>query len=75
MNTAMWLHPLTSRHIKVLEDDWGVEHGGWVRVLRPMEKTLACGDTGVGAMQDWKKIVAEIEAYFELSESTADAKT
>lgn len=52
MNSAMWRHPVTERHIKVLREDWGVEAGerGWFEVLLPVEKTLACGDTGDGAM-------------------------
>lgn len=61
MNTAMWLHPVTAQQIRVLEDEWGAARGGWVRVLRPMEKELACGDVGSGAMQDWKDIVKVIE--------------
>lgn len=30
----------------------GVKNGGWIEVLKPVEKELACGDTGVGAMRD-----------------------
>lgn len=58
MNTAMWRHPLTAVHVREM-------HGGgmfhWMQVLRPVEKELACGDTGDGAMRDWKEIVATIE--------------
>lgn len=53
-NTAMWFHPLTEKHLGVL-GEWD-----WVEVLRPVEKTLACGDTGSGAMHDWKDIVVRI---------------
>ncbi|KAF2004969.1 flavo protein [Amniculicola lignicola CBS 123094] len=42
-------------------DDWGVQNGGWFEVLQPMEKELACGDVGGGAMKDWREIVAVIE--------------
>ncbi|KAG9768447.1 phosphopantothenoylcysteine decarboxylase, partial [Aureobasidium melanogenum] len=66
MNTAMWRHPITKRQIKVLEQDWGSGDEGWVTVLRPMEKELACGDVGDGAMMDWKLIVEYIESYLEL---------
>jgi len=66
MNTAMWRHPITEKQIKVLEGDWGVGEDGWVTVLRPMEKELACGDTGDGAMMDWKLIVGHVEEYFKL---------
>jgi phosphopantothenoylcysteine decarboxylase len=29
--------------------------------LQPMQKELACGDVGGGAMKDWKEIVSLIE--------------
>ncbi|CAL3967280.1 hypothetical protein PZA11_003630 [Diplocarpon coronariae] len=65
MNTAMWKHPVTERQIRVLEEEWGVTEGeegsGWFEVLRPMEKELACGDVGDGAMMDWKDIVKVVE--------------
>ena len=70
MNTAMWHHPLTRQQVRVLEAEWGVggqaEDGagagaGWVEVLRPVEKELACGDVGDGAMHDWRDIVSVIE--------------
>ena len=61
MNTAMWDHPVTGEHLKKLSETWGVKNGGWFEVLRPVEKELACGDTGSGAMKDWKEIVAAIE--------------
>ena len=61
MNTAMWRQPVTKKHLEVLEGEWGVEHGGWIEVLRPVEKTLACGDSGTGAMREWKEIVGIVE--------------
>jgi len=69
MNTAMWRHPVTGGQVRVLEKEWGVrwrkeEDGGeegWFEVLRPMEKELACGDVGDGAMKDWKEIVKVME--------------
>ena len=67
MNTAMWNHPATAQHMSVLEEDWNVARGGWVEVLRPVEKELACGDTGSGAMKDWKEIAAVIGQRFDLS--------
>lgn len=69
MNTAMWRHPVTKKQIRVLEEDWGVggdEDEGWVEVLRPVEKELACGDVGDGAMRDWNEIVTVIEARLGL---------
>ncbi|KAK0654683.1 Protein SIS2 [Lasiodiplodia hormozganensis] len=67
MNTAMWEHPVTSKQIRVLEEEWGITNGGWVEVLRPIEKTIACGDTGSGGMKEWKEIVGVIEERMELS--------
>ena len=70
MNTAMWKHPVTKRHLKILEEDWGVgaNANGWVEVLRPVEKTLACGDVGVGAMRDWITVVSLIEERLHLTD-------
>lgn len=67
MNTAMWNHPATAKHISVLEGEWSVKNGGWFEVLRPMEKELACGDTGSGAMKEWKQIVEAIEERLSLA--------
>ena len=71
MNTGMWLHPVTKRHLEVLEGEWGVgqSDAGWVDVLRPTEKVLACGDSGIGAMKDWHEIVACIERYLGLGKT------
>lgn len=63
MNTAMWRHPITSKQMKVLEKDWGEGADGWVKALRPMEKELACGDVGDGAMMDWREIVRHLEDH------------
>lgn len=69
MNTAMWRHPITKKQLRVLEEDWGIDgkDGGWVEVLRPIEKELACGDVGDGAMREWKEIVSVIEQRLELN--------
>ncbi|CAI6338552.1 unnamed protein product [Periconia digitata] len=61
MNTAMWKQPITNTQIKVLEEEWSVRNGGWFEVLKPMEKELACGDVGGGAMKDWREIVEVVE--------------
>lgn len=74
MNTAMWRHPVTKKHIGVLEDEWGIsgkgedlkEDDGWFEVLRPQEKELACGDVGDGAMKDWREIVKVVEERLKL---------
>ncbi|CAN9439219.1 unnamed protein product [Alternaria alternata] len=61
MNTAMWFQPITKKQVLVLEEEWGVKNGGWFEVLQPMEKELACGDIGGGAMKDWREIVEVVE--------------
>lgn len=65
MNTAMWKHPLTAKHIDALEE-WP-----WVKVLLPMEKSLACGDVGTGAMKDWTEIVDDMERLLRLPAQSA----
>lgn len=65
MNTAMWRNPVTAKNIKVLEEEWGGENG-WIEVLRPVEKTLACGDVGEGAMVSWQTIVDVVEDKLSL---------
>jgi phosphopantothenoylcysteine decarboxylase len=47
----MYLHPLTSRHLDFVRDVLGYH------VVGPIEKKLACGDLGQGAMQEWSDIV------------------
>ncbi|KAK3113554.1 hypothetical protein LTR53_009039 [Teratosphaeriaceae sp. CCFEE 6253] len=74
MNTAMWHHPITAEHLRRLETDWSVRNGGWFDVLRPVEKQLACGDTGSGAMHDWKLIVTKIESVLHLSKADTSAR-
>ncbi len=73
MNTAMWKHPVTRQHMRVLEGEWNVGQGGWFEVLRPMQKELACGDTGDGAMKDWKEIVHLIEERLGIAASADSA--
>ena len=74
MNTLMWLHALTGRHLRQLAGD-GVPAGldldglvGWInqhcprlRIVSPQSKRLACGDTGVGAMADVADIAAAVD--------------
>ncbi len=70
MNTAMWRHPITRKQIQLLEEDWAVDgkHDGWIELLRPVEKTLACGDAGDGAMREWTEIVSVIEERLNLKD-------
>ncbi|KAG8528034.1 uncharacterized protein KY384_006950 [Bacidia gigantensis] len=73
MNTAMWMHPVTQKHLRILEGEWGMEiaQDGWIEVIRPVQRTLACGDTGNGAMRDWSEIVAVVIQRLDLGNSTA----
>lgn len=61
MNTAMWRHPITKAH---LNGHLGQYH--WFDVMQPIEKELACGDTGDGAMCDWNKIVSALGVHIEM---------
>ena len=68
MNTMMWQHPLTRRHLRQLaidaagsepptlgEDElveWINAHAKKLRIVGPISKRLACGDVGPGAMAE-----------------------
>lgn len=43
MNTRMYEHPITKEHLDKISS-WGI------KIVPPIEKTLFCGDTGIGAM-------------------------
>lgn len=45
MNTFMWNHPITNTQLTQLKS-WGYE------IIDPIEKELACGDIGLGAMEN-----------------------
>lgn len=77
MNTAMWNHPITETQLKILAHDWAIseesgleeakkQNRGWFELLRPVEKKLACGDVGIGAMCEWNDIVKVIEKRLRL---------
>lgn len=69
MNTAMWKHPITKKQLKTIEQDWTVDDGqSSIILLPPVQKALACGDTGDGAMMDWKTIVARVEGHLGIEE-------
>jgi phosphopantothenoylcysteine decarboxylase len=48
--------------MQILEEDWR-----WFEVLNPIEKSLACGDVGSGAMMEWTEIVKIVEKRLNLS--------
>lgn len=58
MNTMMWTHPVTARHVSQLES-WGVD------VIYPVRKQLACGDTGIGALEDIGVIKDFVDSKFK----------
>lgn len=78
MNTLMWEHPLTARHLRQLAQDAGAEppaglgrddlpawinaHCEKLRVVPPDSKELACGDVGVGALAEVGNLVAMVTA-------------
>ena len=75
MNTLMWQHPLTARHLRRLAEDAGLappalgeddlaewidSHGARLRIVAPESRRLACGDVGVGAMASVERIVGVV---------------
>lgn len=77
MNTLMWQHPLTGRHLRQLMPDTGGAPLGdedaivnWINtsqqqmhVVPPQSKRLACGDVGMGAMAEVSAIVEAVQGY------------
>ena len=62
MNTFMWDHPLTERHLGLL-NQLGADFRP--RIVPPVSKQLACGAVGVGAMADVAEIVAGVQALLK----------
>jgi phosphopantothenoylcysteine synthetase/decarboxylase len=76
MNTLMWEHPLTLRHLRQLASDAGAVPPaevdlealpGWInahcprlKIAAPESRRLACGDVGVGAMAAVEAIVERV---------------
>lgn len=71
MNTAMWRQPITSRHIRKLSKDI---FKGYIEVLEPMSKALACGDVGDGAMIDSKELVEILKLRCSLEPLEREAR-
>jgi phosphopantothenoylcysteine decarboxylase/phosphopantothenate--cysteine ligase len=57
MNTAMWENPIVRGNLARLRE---VDGGQRYRVVQPAEKTLACGETGMGALAEEGRILAAI---------------
>ncbi len=73
MNTFMWEHPLSCRHLRQLAGTgipgeldldatiaWTNQHTPNVHIVAPQSKRLACGDVGVGALAEVGEIVAAV---------------
>ncbi|KAG8716314.1 hypothetical protein FRC09_015879 [Ceratobasidium sp. 395] len=60
MNTLMYEHPLTARHLAIIQDTIGYT------VVGPIGKVLACGDVGMGAMTEWIDIVELVVSRWSL---------
>ena len=54
MNTAMWEHPFTAKHVSTLREELGV------LFVPPVAKRLACGDVGMGALASVASIVGAV---------------
>jgi phosphopantothenoylcysteine decarboxylase len=61
MNTHMWHHPLTARHLASVRD-LAEAVGQRLLLVGPVEKTLACGDSGIGAMAAVADLVAAVNS-------------
>lgn len=62
MNTHMFEHPATDEHLATL-NRWYPRF----KVIPPVEKRLACGDTGIGAMADLVIITFEVQKLMQRS--------
>jgi phosphopantothenoylcysteine decarboxylase len=85
MNTLMWRHPLTRRHLRSLAELYGIAtnvasdedallvaintSNAKLTFASPVEKPLACGDTGVGAMAEVTAIVEHVSGLLSPSGS------
>ncbi|PVU90122.1 hypothetical protein BB561_005018 [Smittium simulii] len=63
MNTFMWDHPHTKKHLDILNELN-------INIINPVAKKLACGDYGVGAMASPKDIAQTVFNYLLGREST-----
>jgi phosphopantothenoylcysteine decarboxylase len=82
MNTFMWQHPFTKRHLRAIGADCGASHvpghlddtaliaqindrSRTLKIVSPIEKHLACGDVGIGAMAEVPEIAAAVREMLE----------
>jgi phosphopantothenoylcysteine decarboxylase len=82
MNTLMWQHPATGRHLRQIVADMGYtapadialdDLGFWInthcprlRIVAPETRQLACGDVGVGAMAAPEHIAEMVQILLNL---------
>ncbi|MBI4880729.1 MAG: hypothetical protein HY812_13885 [Planctomycetes bacterium] len=64
MNTSMWQNPLVQQNVARLR---GLAAGARFRVVEPVEKRLACGETGMGALAPAGEIADAVSALLALS--------
>jgi phosphopantothenoylcysteine decarboxylase len=85
MNTLMWQHPATARHLRQIAADMGAAPPAGVdldalieainataprlRIVVPESRRLACGDVGVGAMAAPETIAGTISLLLNVSTS------
>jgi phosphopantothenoylcysteine synthetase/decarboxylase len=68
MNTGMWEHPVTRAHLDALRS-FGEHQPGAVTIVPPQVKTLACGETGDGALASVQDIVEAVQASLRSNSS------
>jgi phosphopantothenoylcysteine decarboxylase len=82
MNTLMWQHPATARHLRQIAADvtaappdgltqdelldWINGHCPRLRIVPPEDRRLACGDVGVGAMANVETIADRVRALLNV---------
>jgi phosphopantothenoylcysteine decarboxylase len=58
MNTGMWQHPVTEQQLRTLQSF--APDQNLVTIVMPQVKTLACGETGDGALAPVREIVEAV---------------
>ncbi len=83
MNTLMWQHPATGRHLRQIAADMGATppadvpldelpewingHNPRLRIAAPEDRRLACGDVGVGAMASVETITEMVQVLLRIA--------
>lgn len=66
-NTYMWENKVVKRNIKRLYEDK-------IAIIQPILKTLACGDTGIGAMGNIIDICSIVKYTYEVNKADVEYK-